>query len=120
MTFYTYMWLREDGTPYYVGKTVGGKPLSARHRENISKTLRGRKFSEQVCRNMRKTPESRRKMSIAKKKMSVETRRKISQAVLNISDTTREKMSAAAKRRWAQAQAAHPFHLKWATVNDVE
>jgi hypothetical protein len=30
MTFYTYFWLREDGTPYYVGKGTGNRFWNSR------------------------------------------------------------------------------------------
>jgi hypothetical protein len=34
MEFYTYLWLREDGTPYYVGKGCGGRAFTSKgHRQ---------------------------------------------------------------------------------------
>ena len=32
MNFYTYLWLREDGTPYYVGKGIGGRAFTNKGR----------------------------------------------------------------------------------------
>jgi hypothetical protein len=31
MSFYTYMWLREDGTPYYVGKGTGSRAFTSKN-----------------------------------------------------------------------------------------
>ena len=56
--FYTYMWLREDGTPYYVGKGSGDRVFRIHRRI-------GRAPLERVVIYVVRSEGSRRKQSIA-------------------------------------------------------
>jgi hypothetical protein len=51
--YYIYILFRPCGTPFYVGKGRGGKPLSAAHREAIGAAHRGMKRSQAFRERMR-------------------------------------------------------------------
>lgn len=44
MTFYTYMWFRENGTPYYIGKGRGRRAFAKQYRRVFPPRERARIF----------------------------------------------------------------------------
>jgi hypothetical protein len=125
MDFYSYLWLREDGTPYYAGKGSGNRAfITAGHRVHRPKDLSrilifpmaseaeafeseialidlfGRKDLGTGClRNLTAGGENPPKGSRLGTKQSEETKRKISLAKQNPSAETRAKIGAFFKGR---------------------
>jgi len=121
MVFYTYLWLRDDGTPYYAGKGSGKRAFRWHNRllippsdpeniliqewpdeagafegEKLLIAIYGRKDNGTGCLRNRteggENPPKGKRLGI---KHSEETKKKISKAKLNPSLETRAKISAA-------------------------
>jgi len=118
--FYTYAYLREDRTPYYIGKGKGGRAYSSSHnvkvpdgkdriiflKENLTEekafnheeymiAVLGRKdLGTGILRNMTNGGEGR-----SGSKHSEETKQKIRNANVNIPEERRKKISEKAKGR---------------------